>query len=59
MKTKKKIVTITIELEHDTWRSDEDLEDVIESSIVNNIEDLVDITVSVKNFIKKKYNEIT
>lgn len=54
MKTIKKIVTIVIELENDTWRDNEDLEDVIESSIVDNINDLIEINVSVKNFVRGK-----
>ena len=54
MKTIKKLITIVIELENDTWRNNEDLGDLIESSIVDNINDLVDINVSVKNFVSKE-----
>ena len=47
--SKFKKVFIEIEIDNEDWRTNEDLEDSIESTILDNIDSVIDIDVSVKN----------
>jgi len=46
---KKKII-IELEIDDEEWRNNEDLEDCIETAILDNLDSIISIDVNVKNF---------
>jgi len=48
--SKKKKIIIELEIDNEEWRNNEDLGDCIETAISDNLDGLIFIDVTVKNF---------